>query len=283
MRKDKISIVTPTFNSVNFIEESILSVLNQSYEFVEYIIVDGGSTDGTIDIIKKYEDRLSFWVSEPDHGMYDAINKGFQHAKGDIFAWINSDDTLLTGALDVVNGIFSRYPNFCWIHGRTIYTDADSKETAFGPMLLFHQQNLAKGYHGHCAHFVQQHCCFWRADLWHSFGPIPTDLRYAGDYWLWTQFAKKNPLVSFDFPVATFRRHSGQLHKEGKNYRNEVMRCYSGSKFQIFLRRRLRQIARRSDMDTRIIDFVSQAAQYQWIDPKDSYQLKSTHRSKSWK
>ena len=88
----KISIVTPSFNQAQFIEETILSVLNQNYPNLEYIIIDGGSTDGSVDIIKKYADKIAYWVSEKDSGMYDAINKGFGKSTGEILAWINSDD-----------------------------------------------------------------------------------------------------------------------------------------------------------------------------------------------
>jgi glycosyltransferase involved in cell wall biosynthesis len=276
----KISIVTPCFNSVRFIEETILSVLNQSYDNIEYIIIDGGSTDGTVDIIRQYQDRLAYWVSEPDQGMYDAINKGFEKATGDVFYWINADDTVLPEAFQTIVAAFLSHTEIDWIHGRTLYINEASQVTRKGPLYLFHSQNIAKGYNGLCEHFVQQHCCFWRAKLWEKHGPIPAHLRYAGDYWLWTQFAKTSSLISLNYPVATFRQHPAQLHKQGKKYRTEVESLYQGSMQYVRLRRFLRQIARRSDWDLRLVNKTEKLPPYSWLDPSDLALIKQTSRSK---
>ncbi len=107
----KISIVTPSYNQAEFLERTILSVLNQNYPNLEYIIIDGGSTDGSVEIIKKYEKFLAYWVSEKDKGQADAINKGFKRATGDIVAWQNSDDTYSPDALQSVAGFFRQNPN----------------------------------------------------------------------------------------------------------------------------------------------------------------------------
>src|SRR3954447_20687666 len=111
----KISIVTPSYNQRQFIEQTILSVINQNYPALEYIIVDGGSTDGTVDVIRKYKDRLAGWTSEPDKGQYDAINKGFARATGEIMGWINSDDQYLPWTLATVARIFSQFPEVEWV------------------------------------------------------------------------------------------------------------------------------------------------------------------------
>lgn len=116
----KISIVTPSFNQGHFLEETILSVLNQNYPNLEYIIVDGGSTDETVEIIRRYDDRLAFWVSEKDRGQVHAINKGLERCTGDLFGFINSDDLYLPGTFAAVAEYFDNHPQAEWVCGDTI-------------------------------------------------------------------------------------------------------------------------------------------------------------------
>ena len=188
----KISIVTPCFNSARFIEATIRSVINQSHDNIEYIIIDGGSTDGTVDIIRKYEDRLAFWVSEPDDGMYDAVNKGFDHATGEIMAWLNSDDIYLPDALATVSKAFEKQRDVEWLHGRDVRIDESGSVVRKNMRFwLYQQADLAAGLHGLGGRFVDQHCCFWRKNLWLTQGPVASNLRYAGDYALWVEFAKR--------------------------------------------------------------------------------------------
>ena len=104
----KISIITPCFNAALYIEQTILSIINQDYDNLEYIIIDGGSTDGTIDIIKKYENKIAYWISEPDNGQSEAINKGIAVSTGDVFNWVNGDDYLEVGVLKLVGEYFQK-------------------------------------------------------------------------------------------------------------------------------------------------------------------------------
>ena len=132
-RRPTISIVTPSFNQVQFLEEAMQSVLGQTYPHVEYVVIDGGSSDGSATIIRRYADRLAYWVSEPDQGQYDAINKGFARTTGDIMAWLNSDDKYTPWTLSVVAEIFSSFPEIEWLtsvhpvswnqHGQAVAVD----------------------------------------------------------------------------------------------------------------------------------------------------------------
>lgn len=116
----KISIITPSFNQARYLEETILSVLQQDYEPLEFIIIDGGSTDGSVEIIRKYENQLAFWVSEKDRGQADALNKGLKHTTGEIVAYLNSDDLYLPGAFAAVVNYFREHPECEWLCGDTL-------------------------------------------------------------------------------------------------------------------------------------------------------------------
>src|SRR6185295_16519519 len=116
----KLSIITPSFNQAQFIEETILSVLDQNYENLEYIVIDGGSTDNSVDIIKKYESRIAYWISEKDQGQAHALNKGLARATGDIVAYLNSDDLYLPEAFARVIEYFNQHPQCQWLCGDTV-------------------------------------------------------------------------------------------------------------------------------------------------------------------
>jgi glycosyltransferase involved in cell wall biosynthesis len=205
----KLSIVTPNFNGGEFLEETILSVLGQNYPNLEYIIVDGGSIDGSIDIIKKYENRLTWWVSEPDNGMYDAIQKGFEKSTGEIMAWINSDDMYHRNAFYTVADIFSSLNQVNWLtgantgydeYGRTVFCSQSKTFTKFD-------------FYNHDYKWIQQESVFWRRSLWEKAGScLNVSLRYAGDMELWLRFIQNEELYITHALIGGFRlRKANQI------------------------------------------------------------------------
>ena len=156
----KISVVTPNYNRGDFLEKTILSVLEQKYPNLEYILIDGGSTDESVSIIKKYQNQIHHWVSEKDDGMYYAINKGFSMATGDIMCWINSDDILWENALHYVAKLFKANKNLHWLQGYPTVIDKDG-------VIIYQRDPVATVNHFidksyiKTHHFIQQESTFW--------------------------------------------------------------------------------------------------------------------------
>jgi glycosyltransferase involved in cell wall biosynthesis len=209
IRKDetfpRISVVTPSYNQADFLERSILSVLNQDYPNLEYIIIDGGSTDGSIDIIKKYESFLAYWVSEKDRGQADGLAKGFAAASGKIFAWLNSDDLYLPGALRSVAAGFQRVRQIDVLYGNMYYIDSKDHILEERRQTPFSRRGYLYG-----AMALPQPATFWRKDLFDRSGGMDTTYYFSMDAHLFSRFALMGARFDFirDF-VACFRLHPG--------------------------------------------------------------------------
>jgi len=217
----KISIITPNYNGVEFIEDTILSVISQNYPNLEYIIIDGGSTDGSIEIIKKYEKKLSYWVSEPDAGLYFAIQKGFDRATGEIFGWINSDDKLHPNSLFVIAEIFNSFQEVNWLTGCASGFDKR------GSTIAVNNAKQWSKYHYYLNEYkwIQQESTFWRKSLRKKAGAtLNLQIKYAADFELWLRFFRYEKLFTVQTILGGFRLHSANqlsfLHRE--EYLKEV-------------------------------------------------------------
>ncbi len=198
-----VSIVTPSYNQARYLEETIRSVLEQDYPHIEYIVVDGGSTDDSVEIIQKYADRLAWWVSEKDRGQTDAINKGFARARGQVLAWINSDDTYQPGAVREAVEFLQQNPQVGLVYGDANYIDEHGRVIGRFPAAQTDYRRLRQGY----VHIPQQ-AAFFRADLWRKVGPLDDSFYFAMDYDLWVRLAREAPIVYHPRLWANFRLHS---------------------------------------------------------------------------
>ena len=203
----RISIITPNFNNANFIEQTILSVINQGYPNLEYIVVDGASTDGSLEIIEKYKDSISCIISEPDNGHAEALNKGFKKATGDILAWINSDDLYPSWSFSVVSEIFSSHKDVHWISGMPASWDERSNLIYISPA-----QKYINIYNYMLDDFmwIQQESVFFTKSLWDRSGAfINEDYQLAIDTELWARFFLLEDLWNVKTILGGYRKHSG--------------------------------------------------------------------------
>jgi len=198
----RVTIVTPSFNQAPYLEATIQSVLSQDYPEIEYFIMDGGSTDGSLEIIRKYEDRLAGWVSEPDKGQTDAINKGFARATGDVLAWLNSDDTYEPGAVRQAVELMAQHPQISMIYGDCNYIDETGRVIGRFRAAQTDYRRLRQGY----VHIPQQ-ASFFRADLVRQVGQLDPTFYFAMDYDLWVRLAKIAPPLYVPQLWANFRLH----------------------------------------------------------------------------
>ena len=220
MKMPKLSIVTPSFNQGQFLEETILSVLNQEYPDLEYIIIDGGSTDNSIEIIKKYADSLSYWASESDNGQSDAINKGFRKATGEIVTWLCADDTYYPGSLETITNLFSKNPNVDVFYGDIASVDKTGRIFAATRSLNFSRLALFSRIGS-----LPQPASFFRRRILDDIGYIDETAYYAMDYEFFLRAAASGK--SFEHiqrTLATYRYHNCSKTVTGikdNNVRNE--------------------------------------------------------------
>ncbi|HEY57842.1 MAG TPA: glycosyltransferase [Anaerolineae bacterium] len=197
-----VSIVTPSYNQASFLERTLRSVLSQDYPHIEYIVVDGGSTDGSVAVIERYAHRLAWWVSEPDQGQAEAINKGFARAQGEIFAWVNSDDLLAPWTVAEAVAAFQRHPEAGLVFGHGVSIDAQGRPFHLlrtGPWGLAELMTF---------HMLNQPAVFLRRAAWEAVGGLDLGYHYLLDHHLWLRMAAQAPTAHVDRIWAFARYHA---------------------------------------------------------------------------
>jgi glycosyltransferase involved in cell wall biosynthesis len=200
-----VSIVTPSYNQAEFLAETIESVLAQDYEPIEYIVVDGASSDGSVEIIRRYADRLAWWRSEPDRGQVDALNSGFRRATGEILGWLCSDDTLLPGAVSSLVSELESHPEALIAYGHAVWTNERSEPTGHPKSRPWDLRAMARGGGQH----VAQPASLWRRRAWELAGPLDERFEYVFDALFFLRIAAEGEGRLVDRELATHRLHPG--------------------------------------------------------------------------
>lgn len=209
MSRLRVSVVMPSYNQARFIREAIDSVLSQGYDLLDLLVMDGGSTDGTVDILGSYGDKVAF-VSQRDRGQSDAINQGLARAEGDIVCWLNSDDLFTPNAIQTVAQVFEENPYVDFVYGKGWVIDetgrimGDAGVLPFDLWKLIHQRN-----------FIQQPSCFFRKSLIAKVGPVDETLHYVMDWELWIRFSAYRGLYTDEY-LSCNRRYSGNKTQSGQ-------------------------------------------------------------------
>jgi glycosyltransferase involved in cell wall biosynthesis len=208
-----------------YLRQTLDSIVSQGYGNLELIVIDGGSSDGTCDIIHDYEKHITHFICEPDHGQYHAINKGLDLCTGDVVAWLNADDLYLPWTLSSVNKIFSSQPDFDWICGLPSFASDDSSAAKTSSKNGAKIRRLIRNgsYRNSFLGFLQQESMFWRRDLLQAVGKLSADYSLAADFEYWTRLATHAELGVVDFPLACFRlRYSSRSVIQIAEYEKEV-------------------------------------------------------------
>ena len=236
-----VSIVTPSFNQSAYLEQTIRSVLEQDYSNVEYIVIDGASTDGSVDIIKKYSSRLAYWVSEKDSGQADAINKGLRRAKGEIAAWLNSDDYYLPHAIKSAVAALEANPQAMMVYGNMLavnQTGQTINQLRYRPLTL---EDLL------CFQIIGQPAVFMRSVAFEKAGGLDLDFHFMLDHQLWLKITAQGPMVHVNETWSAARFHPQAKNRaQAPGFGREAFRVLDWAETQFDLAPMLQRVQRRA-------------------------------------
>ncbi len=244
-----VSIVTPSFNQAPYLEQTLRSVLEQEYPSLEYIVVDGVSTDASVDIIKKYMDRLTWWVSEKDSGQGDAINKGLARASGEIIAWLNSDDTFLPNTISSAVKIFEQNPDVVLVYGDMLAVDENGQTTN---VLKYRQLSLEDLL---CFQIIGQPAVFFRRDAYEKAGGLDTSFHFLLDHHLWIRIAQQGKILHVPQVWAAARYHAQAKNRlKASEFGREAFRILDWARSEPGLTGTVSKVGRRAHASAHRVD-----------------------------
>jgi GT2 family glycosyltransferase len=244
-----VSVVTPSFNQASYLEQTLRSVLDQEYPSLEYLVVDGASSDGSVDVIRKYADQLAWWVSEKDSGQGEAINKGLARAKGEITAWLNSDDYYLPGAIASASRIFEQDPDIALVYGDMLAVDEHGKTTN---VLKYGQLSLEDLL---CFQIIGQPAVFFRRDAYEKAGGLDTSFHFLLDHHLWIRIAQQGKIVHVPQVWAAARYHPQAKNVlKAAEFGQEAFRILDWAKSQPGLAETAAKVERRAHASAHRVD-----------------------------
>jgi len=251
-----VSIVTPSYNQAQYLEQTIQSVLEQDYARIEYLIVDGASTDGSVEIIKQYVGEsggippvLAWWVSEKDSGQGDAINKGFARAKGDIIAWLNSDDMYLAGTIAAVVKVFEENPHAVMVYGDMLAVDEYGQTINVMKYKQLSLQDLL------CFQIIGQPSVFFRREVYEKIGGLDTTFHFLLDHHFWIRIAQQGKILHVPQMWAAARYHAEAKNRaKAAEFGREAFRILDWAKGQPGLAEAVSSVERRARASAHRVD-----------------------------
>jgi len=233
--------VTPSYNQAKYLEQTIQSVLGQDYARVEYLVVDGASKDGSVEVVKKYADNLSWWISEKDSGQGDAINKGLARAKGDILAWLNSDDYYLPGAISAAVKVFEENPDVIMLYGDMLAVDENGQTINTLKYKQLSLQDLL------CFQIIGQPSVFFRRDALEKTGGLDTSFHFLLDHHLWIRIAQQGRILHVPQIWSAARYHAEAKNRaKAAEFGREAFRILAWAESQPGLAEAVRGVGRRA-------------------------------------